>query len=440
MTTAPKTRGRRSLQRRTASSFLPGHIWDQIEKLPDEVEAGLVIKAENVHAGTYDVGPFPTDTRTRSTCSSGPEEATPAGLPDRDSESTGAVPVTGRADVEACKNVPQDRRLRGSGHFRQRARRLPSDTRRHRLRETFGQSPHAGGAQLPALRHRAHAPRPPPRGCPSRRGSARDDGLRAWIENCTIQGQTWSAVGPVRRPVRQRFGSPARTEITGGAPLGRTVSRPAGRPGSPRGQDSRADRPSRRIRPRRSDESGERVVSERIAGGVRRLGQTVGQEEHPLPGRDRDGERLVERCRGGRPAEGGGPGRRAPRQLSRGEPVEIRQSRVGDLERSVGRIVARRETGRRNRGGELRRSCDSVRQGFRGCPVRRHQRGTTALTEAMMSEAPIPSRDVRDDEAQCPSGQVEDVVEIPGDEAGRQIAGRHAVALRLDRAGRRSRC
>jgi predicted phosphodiesterase len=83
-----------------------GHIWDQIERLPDKWKAALVIQAERVHSGLYKVGPFPDgyeDTinillRARN---SDPGRTFPIVIP----SPTGAVPVAGRADVEACRNM-----------------------------------------------------------------------------------------------------------------------------------------------------------------------------------------------------------------------------------------------------------------------------------------------------------------------------------------------
>jgi len=83
-----------------------GHIWDQIERLPNKWKAALVIRAEHVHAGLYKVGPFPDGyentiailLRARK---SDPRLNFPIVIPNP----TGAVPIAGTADVEACKNM-----------------------------------------------------------------------------------------------------------------------------------------------------------------------------------------------------------------------------------------------------------------------------------------------------------------------------------------------
>jgi predicted phosphodiesterase len=168
-----------------------GHIWDQIERLPNKWKAALVIKAEHVHAGLYKVGQFPDgyeDTinillRARK---SEPSRTFPIVVP----PPTGAVPVTGRADVEACKNMflridgfeDPATSAHGRDDFHQsagvitfggdvRARARTKEGRNCRL-FVIG---HTHRARLLVDRHPAGGPL-----------VTLDCG--AWIENCTIQG------------------------------------------------------------------------------------------------------------------------------------------------------------------------------------------------------------------------------------------------------------
>jgi predicted phosphodiesterase len=168
-----------------------GHIWDQVERLPDKWKAALVIRAEHVHAGLYKVGPFPDgyeDTinillRARK---SDPNRTFPIVIPNP----TGAVPVAGRADVEACKNMflridgfeDPATSAHGRDDFHQtagvitfggdvRARARTAEGRKFRL-FVIG---HTHRARLLVDRH--------PDGGPL---VTLDCG--AWIEKCTIQG------------------------------------------------------------------------------------------------------------------------------------------------------------------------------------------------------------------------------------------------------------
>ncbi len=168
-----------------------GHIWDQIERLPNDWKAALVIRAEHVHAGVYKVGPFPDgyqDTinillRARK---SDPSRNFPIVVP----SPTGAVPITAAADVEACKNTflaidgfedPVTSR-HGRDDFHQtagiitfggdvRARARTAQGQDHRL-FVIGHTHHA---RLLVDRHPAGGPL-----------VTMDCG--AWIENCTVQG------------------------------------------------------------------------------------------------------------------------------------------------------------------------------------------------------------------------------------------------------------
>ena len=81
-----------------------GSIWDQLERLPDRLQWGAVLKAEHHHAGTYQVGPFRQDPEVsidrqlllrRGTL----DKTTPIVLPGR----IGAVPVAAEADVAAVR-------------------------------------------------------------------------------------------------------------------------------------------------------------------------------------------------------------------------------------------------------------------------------------------------------------------------------------------------
>ncbi|HKA36829.1 MAG TPA: hypothetical protein VKH43_08415 [Thermoanaerobaculia bacterium] len=89
-----------------------GNIWDQLERLPDRLQWGAVLKAEHHHAGTYQVGPFTRDPEVsidrqlllrRATL----DRTTPIVLPAR----TGAVPISTEADVAAVSfaHVPISR-------------------------------------------------------------------------------------------------------------------------------------------------------------------------------------------------------------------------------------------------------------------------------------------------------------------------------------------
>lgn len=89
-----------------------GNIWDQLERLPDQLQWGAVLKAEHHHAGTYQVGPFSRDPDVsidrqlllrRATL----DKTTPIVLPSR----TGAVPVATEADMAAIRfaHVPVSR-------------------------------------------------------------------------------------------------------------------------------------------------------------------------------------------------------------------------------------------------------------------------------------------------------------------------------------------
>jgi hypothetical protein len=168
-----------------------GHIWDQIERLPEKWKAALVIRAEHVHAGLYRVGQFPEgyqDTinillRARK---SDPSRTFPIVIP----SPTGAVPVMGRADVEACRNMflrvdgfeDPATSAHGRDDFHQsagiitfggdvRARARTPEGRSHRL-FVIGHTHHA---RLLVDRH--------PDGGPL---VTMDCG--GWIEKCTIQG------------------------------------------------------------------------------------------------------------------------------------------------------------------------------------------------------------------------------------------------------------
>jgi predicted phosphodiesterase len=107
MTTAPEDARPEITSTAGGKIFLThGHIWDQIEKLPDKWKAALVIRAENVHAGLYKVGPFPDGFMNSINALLQARKSNPAlNFPIVIPNPTGAVPVAGRADVEACKNT-----------------------------------------------------------------------------------------------------------------------------------------------------------------------------------------------------------------------------------------------------------------------------------------------------------------------------------------------
>ena len=81
-----------------------GNIWDQLERLPDRLQWGAVLRAEHHHAGTYEVGPFRQDPEVsidrqlrlrRATV----DKTTPIVLPRR----IGALPAATEADVAAAR-------------------------------------------------------------------------------------------------------------------------------------------------------------------------------------------------------------------------------------------------------------------------------------------------------------------------------------------------
>jgi hypothetical protein len=192
MTTAPEDERPEIAAAAGGRMFLThGHIWDQIEKLPDKWKAALVINAEHVHAGLYKVGPFPDgyeDTiaillRARK---ADPSRTFPIVIP----SPTGAVPVAGRADVEACRNMflrvdgfeDPVTSAHGRDDFHQSAGVITfgGDVRaRARTRERRNQRlfviGHTHHARLLVDRHPAGGPL-----------VTMDCG--AWIERCTIQG------------------------------------------------------------------------------------------------------------------------------------------------------------------------------------------------------------------------------------------------------------
>ena len=81
-----------------------GSIWDQLERLPDKLQWGAVLKAEHHHAGTYEVGPFVKDPeisidRQLLMRKATVDKTTPIVLPGR----TGAVPVASEADIAGAR-------------------------------------------------------------------------------------------------------------------------------------------------------------------------------------------------------------------------------------------------------------------------------------------------------------------------------------------------
>ena len=166
-----------------------GSIWDQLERLPDRLQWGAVLKAEHHHAGTYEVGPFSRDPDVsidrqlllrRATL----DKTTPIVLPSR----TGAVPVSTEADVAAVlfAHVPisrfDDGRFSGIDDFQKTSG----------IVEFGGAIRAEAGARGAACRlflvSHTHWPRilvdEHPAGGPL---VTLDAG--AWIENSTIQGE-----------------------------------------------------------------------------------------------------------------------------------------------------------------------------------------------------------------------------------------------------------
>ena len=168
-----------------------GHIWDQLERLPTKWKAALVINAEHVHAGLYKVGSFPDGYEGKIAMllrarKSDPSRTFPIVVP----SPTGAVPVAGRADVEACKNMflPIDgfedpvTSAHGRDDFHQTARVI-----------TFGgdvraraRTPEGRGCRLAVIGHTHHARLLVDRHPDGGPLVTMDCG--AWIEKCTIQG------------------------------------------------------------------------------------------------------------------------------------------------------------------------------------------------------------------------------------------------------------
>jgi hypothetical protein len=168
-----------------------GHIWDQIEKLPDKWKAALVIKAEHVHAGLYKVGPFPdgyenTINALLRARKSDPSLNFPIVIPNP----TGAVPITKTADVVACKNMflPIDAFegpatfAHGQDDFHQTAGVITfGGDVRARARTVEGR-----GCRLAVIGHTHHARLLVDRHPAGGPLVTMDCG--AWIERCTIQG------------------------------------------------------------------------------------------------------------------------------------------------------------------------------------------------------------------------------------------------------------
>lgn len=193
MTTAPEDARPEITTTAGGQIFLThGHIWDQIEKLPDKWKAGLVIKAERVRAGTYDVGAFPDGYEDKINMQfkarkSDPGRTFPIGIPDP----TGAVPVTGRADVEACRNMflkidgfegpATFANARDDFHQTHGVIAFGGDVRAR------ARTPEGSNCRLFVIGHTHHARLLVDRHPAGGPLVTMDCG--AWIENCTIQGR-----------------------------------------------------------------------------------------------------------------------------------------------------------------------------------------------------------------------------------------------------------